>query len=96
MRGALGNSMLLVVDGKVYKINTKTAFNGPAAYPAWHPSGTIIAFSVSKLLQFFHQTGESRDVVDKYSDIILSDIATNTITTTPKISSSDRLEIWPA
>lgn len=96
MRGTPGTSMLLVIDGKVRKIDTKTRFNGPAAYPAWHPSGKIIAFSVSKLLQFFHQTGECRDVLDKYSDIILYDISTNTITTTPEISSPDRLEIWPA
>jgi len=96
MRHAPGNSMLLVIDGKVQKIDTKTAFNGPAAYPAWHPSGKLIAFSVSKLLQFFHETGECRDVLDTYSNIILYDIPTNTITTTPEISSSDRMEIWPA
>ncbi len=96
MRHAPGNSMLLVIDGKVRKIDTRTKFNGPAAYPAWHPSGNLIAFSVSKLLQFFHETGECRDVLDIYSNIILYDIPTNTITTTPEISSSDRMEIWPA
>ena len=96
MRGAPGTSMLLVVDGKVRKIDTKTKFNGPAAYPAWHPSGNLIAFSVSKLHLLFHQTGECRDVLDKYSDIILYDIPTNTITTTPAISNPDRMEIWPA
>jgi hypothetical protein len=56
----------------------------------------LIAFSVSKLHLLFHQTGESRDVLDQYSDIILYDIPTNTITTTPAISSPDRMEIWPA
>jgi len=88
--------MLLTMDGKVRKIDTKTKFNGPTAYPAWHPSGNLIAFSVNKLHLFFHQTGECRDVIDKYSDIILYDIPTNTITTTPAISSPDRMEIWPA
>jgi hypothetical protein len=96
MRGVPGTSMLLVIDGKVRKIDTRTKFNGPAAYPAWHPSGKLVAFSVSKLLQFFHQTGECRDVLDRSSDIILYDIPTNTITTTPAISSPDRMEIWPA
>jgi hypothetical protein len=95
MRGGPGTSMLLVVDGKVRKIDTKTKFNGPTAYPAWHPSGELIAFSVSKLHLFFHQTGECRDVIDRYSDIVLYDISTNTITTTPEISSPDRMEIWP-
>jgi dipeptidyl aminopeptidase/acylaminoacyl peptidase len=35
-------------------------------------------------------------VLDRYSDIVLYDIPTNTITTTPEISSSERMEIWPA
>ena len=96
MRGAPGTSMLLVIDGKIRKIDTKTEFNGPAAYPAWHPSGNLIAFSVSKLQLYFHEAGECRDVVDRYSDIILYDIPTNTITTTPEISSPERMEIWPA
>jgi hypothetical protein len=96
MRGAPGTSMLLIMDGKVRKIDTKTKFNGAAAYPAWHPSGELIAFAVSKLHLFFHQTGECRDVLDRYSDIILYDIPTNTITTTPDISSPDRMENWPA
>jgi len=96
MRGGPGTSMLLTMDGKVRKIDTKTKFNGPTAYPAWHPSGNLIVFSVNKLHLFFHQTGECRDVIDKYSDIILYDIPTNTITTTPAISSPDRMEIWPA
>jgi hypothetical protein len=96
MRGGPGTSMLLIVDGKVRKINTKTKFNGPAAYPAWHPSGELIAFSVSSLRQFFHEIGECRDVLDRSSDIIIYDIPTNTITTVPQISSPDRMEIWPA
>jgi len=96
MRGAPSTSMLLIMDGKVQKIDTKTEFNGPTAYPAWHPSGKLIAFSVSKLQLFFHQTGECRDVLDRYSDIVLYDIPTNTITTTPEISNPERMEIWPA
>ena len=96
MRGGPGTSMLLVTDGKAKKIDLKTKFNGPAAYPAWHPSGNLIAFSVSKLRLFFHQIDECRDVLDRSSDIILYDITTNTVTTTLEISSPDRMEIWPA
>jgi hypothetical protein len=96
LRGEPGTSMLLVTDGKVKKIDLKTKFNGPAAYPAWHPSGDVIAFSVSKLLLFFHATGNCRDVLDRASDIMLYDIPTNTVTTTPEISSPERMEIWPA
>lgn len=96
LRGGPGISMLLITDGRVHKIDTKTKFNAPAAYPAWHPSGNLIAFSVSKLLLFFHETNECRDVLDRYSDIVLYDIPTNTITTAPEISSPNRMEIWPA
>ena len=96
LRGDPGTSMLLVTDGKAKKIDLKTKFNGPAAYPAWHPSGELIAFSVSKLLLFFHEMDECRDVLDRTSDIILYDIPTNTVTTTPEISSKDRMENWPA
>ncbi len=96
LRGGPGTAMLLVVDGKVQKINTKTQFNAPVAYPSWHPSGSLVAFSVNNLLQFFHATGECRDVLDRYSDIVVYDIPTNTITTVPQISDPERLEIWPA
>jgi hypothetical protein len=96
LRSNPGTAMLLVLNGQVSNIKTKTKFNPPTAYPAWHPSGKIIAFSCSNLLQFFHTTGECRDVLDRYSDIVLYDIATNTITTAPQISNPERLEIWPA
>ena len=96
LRGGPGTSMLLITDGNVRKINTKTKFNGPVAYPAWHPSGNLIAFSVSSLILFYHEAGECRDVLDKSSDIVLYDIPTNTITTTPQISDPNRMEIWPA
>ncbi len=96
-RAEPGTAMLLVMDGKVHKVDTRTEFNkSPAAYPAWHPSGELVAFSVNKLLQFFHATGENRDVLDRYSDIIVYDVKQNTVSTTPQISSPERLEIWPA
>lgn len=96
LRGGPGTCMLLMINNKATKIDLKTKFNGPAAYPAWHPSGELIAFSVSKLMLFFHEVGNCRDVLDRYSDIIVYDIPTNTVTTTPEIASPDRMEIWPA
>jgi hypothetical protein len=96
LRGGPGTSMLLTIDGKTAKIDTKTEFNkAPAAYPAWHPSGDWIAFSVNKLLLFFHATGENREVLDRASDIIAYRVSTNTITTSPQIASPDRMENWP-
>ncbi|HVN47251.1 MAG TPA: hypothetical protein VMU30_00370 [Bacteroidota bacterium] len=96
LRGGPGTAMLLVTDGKARRVNTKTKFSGVAAYSAWHPSGELVAFSVSKLLLFHHEMGEDRDVLDRSSDIYVYDINTNTITTTPQISDPHRMEIWPA
>jgi Tol biopolymer transport system component len=97
LRGGPGTSMLLTVDGVTKKIDTRTDLNkAPAAYPAWHPAGDRIAFSTSKLLLFFHSTGEPRDVLDRASDVLVYDIPTNTVTTSPDLARSDRLEIWPA
>ena len=97
MRFGPGTSMLLTINGEVKKIDTRTAFNkGPGGYPAWHPSGDLIAFSVGPPLQFFHTTGETRDELDRSLDIILYDIRTNTVTTIPQLSSKERVEVWPA
>jgi hypothetical protein len=92
-----GTSMLLTMNGEVKKIDTRTEFNkSPGGYPAWHPSGELIAFSAGAPMQFFHTTGETRDELDRSLDIILYDVRTNTVTTIPEISSPDRIEVWPA
>jgi len=97
MRGGPGTAMLLLTGGRVTRIDTRTAFNAaPAAYPAWHPDGGRIAFSVNKVRQFFHMKGENRDVFDKASDLILYEIAPNRVTTSPAISRPDRMETYPA
>jgi Tol biopolymer transport system component len=83
------------MNGEIKKIDTKTAFNGPGGYPAWHPSGELIAFSVGKPMQFFHTIGETRDELDRSLDIIVYDIKSNTVTTVSEISSPDRIEVWP-
>src|SRR5450759_4167152 len=37
-------------DGKVSKVNTKTDHTiSPGVYPAWHPGGRYIAFSVNHI-----------------------------------------------
>lgn len=97
LRRGPGTAMLLVIDDKVYKMDTRTAFNkAPVAYPAWHPSGNLVAFSLNRLLLFFHAVGEPRDVLDRASDLVVYDIPTNTLTTTRQISNPDRMENWPA
>ena len=93
--GAVGTSMIVAYDGEVSKVDTKTSFNPPAAYRSWHPNGQVIAFSHNAVRQVFHAVGKNRDVYDRASDIFLYNVKTNTITTSPKIASTDRMETYP-
>ena len=95
-RSRHGLTMLLAREGKVSTIDTRTAFNrSPAAYTSWHPSGTRVIFSVNKVSLFFHTTGETRDVFDAGSDLLLYQIDSNLLTTTRGIAHPDSLETWP-
>ena len=93
-----GVYMLLAQDGEVTRVDTRTPFNAsPAAYSSWHPNGRLIAFSVNKLCQFFHDTGvEVREVFDDASDLAVYAIDENTVTTTAGISMPGRQETFPA
>jgi hypothetical protein len=96
LRRAPATNMLLNIEGKTVLVNTQTEFNkSPAVYPAWHPSGKFIAFSVNKVKQFFHMTGGNRDVYDLASDLILYNVDSNTVTTSPSIADPKRLETYP-
>ncbi len=90
-------AMILVRGQHAEKVDTRVGGRGAAAYPAWHPSGKLIAFSRNALLQIFHTAGvEVREVVDRDSDLGLFDVATGKVYTVPQISRPDRLETWPA
>jgi hypothetical protein len=97
MRGKYGGTMLLK-DGRVNKVNTGTEYTMSAGvYPAWHPDGNHIAFSVNKIVQSFHaQKDRSIYVWDKASDLVVYDIQKNTITTSPKVSTkrTENLPNW--
>jgi hypothetical protein len=84
-------------DGKLSKINTKTSktiANG--MYPAWHPSGNYIAFSVNRIVQSYHAIPERTvEVYDTLSDIVLYDVNKNVITSCRSLSDPDHLETFP-
>ncbi len=86
MRGGPGNGTLVVRGGRAIKVNTETPFNKPAGFPAWHPNGNLIAFSVNTVRQFFHAVGDNREGFDKESKLILYNIAANTLTSTPALA----------
>jgi hypothetical protein len=86
-----GNSALLVNDGEVNKIGTRFA------YTSWHPSGRLAAYSVNKVVQFFHTSrSEIREAVDEDSFIAYYLVDTGAVKTSPKISRKDFLETHPA
>lgn len=96
LRIAPGTGMLLNRGGTTVLVDTRTEFNkSHAAYPAWHPDGRHIAFSVNKVKQFFHETGDNRDVYDLASDLILYDADSNTVTSSPYVADPGRLETYP-
>jgi hypothetical protein len=86
MRGGPGNGTLISQGRNTFKVNTATDFNRPAGYPAWHPSGNSIAFSVNTIRQFFHATGGNREGCDMGSKIVLYHIRSNTISSPPSLS----------
>lgn len=96
VRGRIGSGMLAASDDSVIKVDTRTAFNqGHATFRSWHPDGEQIAVSVNRFIQLFHATGESREVCDLGSDLMLYHFATRTMSTFPAIARPDRMETYP-
>jgi hypothetical protein len=97
MRGDYGGTIIVKKD-KVNKVNTATDYTMSAGvYPAWHPDGKHIAFSVNKIGQSFH-AGKDKSIYvwDKASDLVVYDIEKNTVTTSPKVSTkrTENLPNW--
>jgi hypothetical protein len=86
-------------DGNLHKINTKTNHTLAAgAYPNWHPDGRHIAMSVNKISQRFFSRDIRIEVSDAASDLVVYDVQTNKITTSPQVSTDSRenLPVWSA
>jgi Tol biopolymer transport system component len=89
--------MVLVRDGRARRIDTRNGPNAPAAYSSWHPNGKLVAFSRNSIVQMFHSAGvETREVIDRDSDLALYDVETGKSFTVPQISRPDWLETFPA
>jgi Tol biopolymer transport system component len=89
---------IIYKDGKLSKVNTKTSKTIAAGmYPAWHPSGNYIAFSVNNIVQSYHAIpGRTVEVYDTLSNIVLYDVNNNVITSCNELSDPDNLETFPA
>ena len=66
-------------------------------YPAWHPSGRWIAFSSNSTQQSFPLAGSQQvEVYDHFSDIILFDTQTETVTTYEPMFGDAEMETFPS
>ena len=92
----LSNSGTVIVnDGKISKVNLKRDYTiSSGVYPAWHPTEKLIAFSTNRTRQGFHTANPNKlEVYDEASDLILYDVATDSVS----IISNDSilLEVYP-
>jgi hypothetical protein len=86
-----GNGMLITDKGKISKIGARLG------YPAWHPGGKFIVFSVYNVEQRFHASAE-KDLIEQYdrqSDLVVYDIERETIVSVEPLSGKQILETWP-
>lgn len=65
-------------------------------YPAWHPSGNYIAFSVNKTVQDMHVNDSNRiEVFDTSSSIQIYDVRRNRLYTSPLLSAAGKMNTFP-
>jgi len=96
MRGKIAGTVIHR-KGETKLVNTKTdQIMSPGVYPAWHPEGRIVAFSVNQIVQAFHSVPHKRiEVMDTLSDIILFDAEKNMVLKFEDIASRERFETFP-
>ena len=80
VRQVLGGTLVVTGD-ESRKVNLKTDSTMSAGvYPAWHPTEKLIAYSVNRTRQFFHEKNiQKLEVQDPLSDLILYDIDKNEV-----------------
>ena len=86
---------ILVLDGKLHKVNMKTDSTISAGvYPSWHPTHDYIALSNNKTHQSVHAMSHDKlEVIDEENDIILYSTHDNTVSVIENDSSE--LECFP-
>ncbi|MBN2189107.1 MAG: PD40 domain-containing protein [Chitinispirillaceae bacterium] len=85
-----GSATLVARGGTISNLDTKLG------YPAWHPGGGMIAFTVNRVQQCFHAAGGGFvDFYDNNSDIVIYDVVTKKIVPVPQLNRKETLETWP-
>jgi len=91
------NSGTLLIDGdRIEKLNTRTDRTSAFTYLSWHPSGKYMAVSLNDPKQKFHTTNPNRiEGFDLTSDVVVYDVNTHEIITTPYLFSDSIFETYP-
>ncbi len=85
-----GSPEIVYSGGQIHRIGTKFG------YTCWHPSGTMMTFSVNKVGMVLHSaTREVRDVLDFDSFITNYDLTTQSIKGVDVLAQKDYLETYP-
>jgi hypothetical protein len=89
---------LIYSDNKLRRLNTKTKYTmSNFVYTSWHPGGKYIAYALNLIyLNFSSSKNVVSELSDKASDIVVYNVNTNVVTTSPKISTKNRenLPTW--
>ncbi len=96
MRG-LHPGTLLVKDGKLTKLNTKTEITpSNFVYMSWHPERRFLAATVCTTYQnFFANNPNILEVLDQNSDIVIYDSEKNELFTSEQLNSKEAWQIFP-
>jgi hypothetical protein len=89
--------MIVVHDSHAVKLKTQSiAAPKQSSYIAWHPSGSVIAFSMSATRQVFHGAGaEFRDAYDQDSHLAVMNVESGDVYTRPEFAAPDTLANFP-
>ena len=96
-RGQKSDGTFLFADGRQQRVNTQTG-KAPTAgtYPAWHPSGNYIAFSINVTRQAFHALpGKRIEVYDLESDLSVWDVKNNVMLRDTRFTCKEKWETFP-
>ena len=96
LRGSNGGT-ILNRNGELRKINTKADGQiSPAIYGNFHPSGKYAVFSTNTIIPEFHAYRNERlEVYDTESDLIVIDLESNKVFSSPLLSGKENLETFP-
>ncbi|MGP1435671.1 MAG: TolB family protein [Phocaeicola sp.] len=98
MRAKDANGTVLINQGKVQKINTKTPETiSNLVYPYWHPSGKYVAASTNIFHQsYFYNHDDRVEVYDINSDVVVYDIENRELLSCNVLNDKHVFETFPS